>query len=109
MQLPCPLAVFQWIEFGPPKAEIQVRFLAAGPDTEITASHPTSKTRAPPGVAGFSLPPRISPRSIQRQYFVGTPAGTSEEPASRYLHREKDDEVERCVCAEGETPGLPDR
>lgn len=25
------LAVFQWIEFGPPKAEIQVRFLAAGP------------------------------------------------------------------------------
>ena len=28
------LAVFQRIEFGPPKAEIQVRFLAAGPDTK---------------------------------------------------------------------------
>ena len=32
------LAVFQRIEFGPPKAEIQVRFLAAGPNSRPEAS-----------------------------------------------------------------------
>ena len=35
MQRLCTLAVFQRIEFGPPKAEIQVRFLAAGPSFAI--------------------------------------------------------------------------
>jgi hypothetical protein len=93
------LAVFQRIEFGPPKAEIQVRFLAAGPDTEITASHQASKPARFPSVAGFSLLQAVSPRSTPSQRDTIILVGISKRSEARYQQGQRWHSATSLRCA----------